>query len=86
MLNPEIINNIMFDFSSEEELIERVSLSEDLVKHDIINQIKDMEFSTYNPITNVGGLFGVINLVFVQMLLLMILKVIVNLFKDYRHR
>jgi hypothetical protein len=59
VLNPEIITDVMFDFTSEDQLADEVNSNSTLYPYDIVAQIRDMDFESFNPIKNIGGIFSV---------------------------
>lgn len=87
ILDPTIICNIVsLDFKVDEKLMEHIEGDPGLKKLDILNQVKDMDFETFNPITNVGGLFIVVLLLFVEFILAATLKCVVTWLKKVRKR
>lgn len=52
---------------------------------DIQNQIKDMDFNSYNPIKNVGGLSIILCLLFVEFVGVFLLKALVSYLKKIRN-
>lgn len=66
VLNPELVYNLLFNFNFDLQLDSLLENDERYWSLNIIPQIKDMGFKTFNPILNLGGLFIVFLFVTVQ--------------------
>lgn len=76
ILDPSFIfNAVNLNFTGDQDLVNLIDAKDNYKGYNIINQIKDMEFETFNPILNVGGLF----VVFMVLLLGFIIYFVISL-------
>ena len=68
----------------ENKIVETTSFDKSYREYDILTQVKDMGFETFNPILNIGGLFAVIFVVVMQFMLVIVLKFAVSALKKQR--
>ena len=57
LINSEWITRLLFNFDKEEELVNRITQS----NHRTIlsENLQEMEYETFNPVLNVGGIFNI---------------------------
>ena len=61
VLDPNLIYDLVgFDFSYEDDLMKQTEEDVSAKDYAIITQVQDMDFQSFNPIMNIGGLFVVI--------------------------
>ena len=70
---------LSFDFEEDEKFVEYTEKME-FNENKLTNQVKDMGFESYNSILNLGGLFALILLYFVQIVIARVGALVVWLF------